>query len=217
MDFVNEYGTAILRIFTVLFWIILYKKTELKETNKFVLNCFMIFLILFVISNFLMLVFQRSPQVYLISWCIISIFELYFIIAVNFKLFSESKEYSDIFLITVFVLSIPVIAATVLSFSKRSYGPVNTADSYNQVLLLLGSIMVVKTLLSKASFLENLEAFFIFSGLILYFGMHILSSSLFFINFLDNWNFGQYATFISLFYWSGSTVVVWKIKSTHLS
>jgi hypothetical protein len=217
MEFINEYGSAILRIITVIFWVVLYRKSRLTGINRFALNCFLIFLTIFVLWNILMLVFERSPRVYLVSWCAISVFELYFIVAVLFKLISKNKEYSEFFLITVFILSIPIIAATVLSFSKRSYGPVNTADSYNQLLLLLGSIMVVRTLLSKELFLENLESFFIFSGLILYFGMHILASNLFFINFLDNWNFGQYATFISLIYWSGSTVVVWKIKSSHLS
>jgi hypothetical protein len=164
-----------------------------------------------------MLLSNKAPSVYLISWCIVSFFELYFILAILFKLLSKQEEFSDFFYITLLVLSIPVIAATVLSFSKRSYVPVNTADAYNQLLLMLGSIIILKKLLSKDIFIKNLESFFVFSGFVLYFGLHTLVSNVIFFDFLKNWNFAQFATFLSLSYWLGSSVLIWKIRqSLHL-
>ncbi|MCK4653192.1 MAG: hypothetical protein KAU01_01980, partial [Candidatus Cloacimonetes bacterium] len=109
------------------------------------------------------------------------------------------------------------ILATILSYTHRSYNPINTTDFYNIIILMLGTVIILRNLLSQESFLENIEAFFIFSGFILYFGLHILASNTLSLGFLENWNFGQYATMISLIYWLGSIFFIWKIRSRHLS
>jgi hypothetical protein len=46
--------------------------------------------------------------------------------------------------------------------------------------------------------------------------LHILASNTFTLGFLENWNFGQNATIVSLIFWLGSTFFIWKIRSKHL-
>ena len=63
---------------------------------------------------------------------------------------------------------------------------------------------------------DNIESFFIYTGFALYFGLHILASNTVSLNFRQYWFFAQYATLISLIYWTGSVFFIWKIKSKHL-
>jgi hypothetical protein len=129
---------------------------------------------------------------------------------------SEQKKHSDIFYITMSVLALPILLAAILSYINRSYNPINTTDFYNIILLLLGTVIILRKLLSNEMFIKNIEAFFIFSGFALYFCLHILASNTFTLGFLENWNFGQNATIVSLIFWLGSTFFIWKIRSKHL-
>lgn len=114
------------------------------------------------------------------------------------------------------ILSTPVILAAVLSQLKRTYNPINTTDFYNIILLLCGTVVILRNILSIGSFVDNIESFFIYTGFALYFGLHILATNTVSLNFRHYWFFGQYATLISLIYWVGSVFFIWKIKSKHL-
>ncbi len=158
-----------------------------------------------------------ANEVYLLFWVIASVFELFFITKILFLTLNPSKPNSDIFPITVSVITIPIILAAILSYTNKSYNPINTTDFFNIILLLLGTIVILRNLLASENFLNNIESFFIFSGFALYFVLHILASNSFSLGFLENWNFGKYATIVSLIYWLGSLFFIWKIRSRHLS
>lgn len=181
---------------------------------------FIIFLAFFSIWNIsTMFVKEYSAYVarviWLVGWVGISIFELYFVISVLFKIAKARGEYNDMFLIIIAILAVPITLAAVLSYTNKTYNPINTTDFYNIILLMFGSILIIRGLVHYDTFIDNVEAFFIFFGFVMYFGLHVLASNAISLNFIRNWNFGQYATLISLIYWLGSILVVWKIRSKH--
>ncbi|HPR16861.1 MAG TPA: hypothetical protein PLD62_01305 [Candidatus Cloacimonadota bacterium] len=157
-----------------------------------------------------------TSYTYLVFWGITSIFELYFVLKVVFMVLS-SEAHKDIFYISITILAIPSLIATILSFIHRSYNPINSTDFFNIIILLLGTMIILRKILSSPDFLENIESFFIFSGFALYFCMHIVASNVLTLDFLKNWSFGQYATIVSLIFWLGSVFFIWKIRSKHSS
>ncbi|MFC1898357.1 hypothetical protein ACFLYJ_02175 [Candidatus Cloacimonadota bacterium] len=195
------------------------KKHRYTGINLSTIRLFIIFLGIFIIWNLTMITARsfnlRTNLIYLFFWATVSIFELYLVAKILFTILSDKKKHSDIFYITMSILAIPIILAAILSYTHRSYNPINTTDFYNIILLLLGTVIILRKLLSNEMFLQNIEAFFIFSGFALYFCLHILASNTFSLGFLDNWNFGQNATIVSLIYWLGSIFFIWKIRSKH--
>ncbi len=216
---INTYGTSILRIIVLCCWFILAKKHRFSGINLSAIRLFLIFLIVFILWNISMILARtfhiRTNLIYLFFWAAASIFELFFVTKILFLILSDKKKHSDIFYITISVLAIPIILAAILSYTHRSYNPINTTDFYNIILLLLGTVIILRRLLSNEMFIQNIETFFIFSGFALYFCLHILASNSFSLGFLENWNFGQNATIVSLIYWLGSIFFIWKIRSKH--
>lgn len=217
----SVYGTSILRISALIGWVLLLKKQNYKRVNKISIQNFIVFLGIFIMWNLSMILIRifngRTNSAYLIFWAIASIFELYYVLKILFMILSDTEKHKDIFYITMTVLAIPSTLAAILSFVQKSYSPINTTDFFNIILLLLGTMIILRKLLASDMFINNIESFFIFSGFALYFCLHILASNVISLGFLENWNFGQYATTISLIYWLGSVFFIWKIRSKHSS
>ncbi len=215
------YGTSILRIIVIFLWFVLLRKQIYKNLNLLTIKYFIIFLGIFVLWNLTMIVLRltgyRTNIAYLIFWTLISIFELFYVLKILFLILSDGNKHKDIFFISLIVLAFTSIIASILSYNQRSYNPINTTDFFNIIILLLGTMIILRKLLTSDLFIDNIESFFIFSGFALYFCLHILASNIMSLNFLENWNFAQSATLISLIYWLGSVFFIWKIRSKHLS
>ena len=221
INFIQLYGAIILRQIVLFCWILVYfKKTGDSNLTKYNIKSFMIFLLIFIIWNIFAILFSKNINlaryIYLFFWAIATIFEFFIILKALFISLNLEKSQNTIFMIILFILSIPVILAAVLSHTKRTYNPINTTDFYNMILLLFGTVMIIRNILSINFFVDNIESFFIFTGFALYFGLHILASNTISLNFRYYWFFAQYATLISLIYWIGSVFFIWKIKSKHL-
>ncbi len=220
MNFLNIYGSILLFFINLILWYLHWKKNEYRNINNNVTRYFVIFLFLFSIWNLLSIlsnIFIKKIGiiVWLSFWSIISIYELYFILKLII-LFSEFKsKLNDLLVIVIAILSVPICLASLLTWTYKSYNPINTADFFNITLLMSGSLYIFKKLLNNINFIDNIESFFIVAGFLLYFGLHILASSVLSIDFLKNWNFGQYATITSLIFWLGSLFFIWKIRSKH--
>ena len=218
--FFTPYDIAILRVLVIIPWFLLYKRKTSINNNYKAIKYFLVFMSIFIIWNILAILSSNSNYygrfIYLFFWSFISIFEFFFVLKVLFISLNPTKNHNEVFSIIMSIFAVPVILAAILSYANRSYNPINSTDFYNIILLFIGTLLVNYKLLSQESFIENIESFFIFSGLTLYFGLHILASNIISFNFIKNWNFGQYATLISLVYWLGSTFVIWKIRSKHL-
>lgn len=220
LSFIINYGSNFLFILNLILWVSYYQKNEFKAVNRYTIKLFIIFLAYFSIWNISTMLIKEysvviARVVWLVGWVGISIFELYFVISVLFKIAKARGDYNDMFLIIIAILAIPITLAAVLSYTNKTYNPINTTDFYNIILLMFGSILIMRGLIYYETFIDNIEAFFIFFGFIMYFGLHVLASNAISLNFIRNWNFGQYATLLSLIYWLGSILVVWKIRSKH--
>ena len=218
IEFIQQYGAALLGPPLIIGWFFVYKKnTACTYLTSFSLKYFIGFFLIFIIWNIFAFSFSSNIPVarliFLFFWVIISIYEFYYILKALFLSFNAEKKHNDIFVITLSVLAIPVILAAILCHTNKTYNPVNTTDFYNMILLMLGTMIVLKNLLSYESFIENIESFFIYSGFVLYFGLHILASNVIPFGVRQNWFFAQYATLISLIYWLGSVYFIWKIRS----
>lgn len=221
ITFIQQYGVAILHPIVLICWFLVYKnKSGDSKFTDYSIKVFMIFLLIFIIWNMFAITFSKSinlaRSIYLFFWVIITIYEFFVIVKALFISLNLGENQNKMLVIILSILSIPVILAAILSHTKRTYNPINTTDFYNMILLLFGTVIILRNILSSEFFVDNIESFFIYTGFALYFGLHILASNTVSINFRYYWFFAQYATLISLIYWIGSVFFIWKIKSKHL-
>jgi len=207
IDIIIFHQLAILRVLNLVFWFYLYKKSNITGLNRAAVKHFVIYLVLFTVWNILMIVTENSGRVYLFFWAITSIYQLYFILTILFKLAGWNYVWLEIIIPT-----LPTALAAILSFKYSNYQPVNIIDFFNSLILLTSSVLILRYILLKKSFVENIETIFIFSGFILYFGLHILASNILTFDFLKYWSFGKNATLIGFIYWIGSIVCIRKIR-----
>ncbi len=221
ITFIQQYGAILMRPIVLICWFLVYKKQSRdSKFTDFSIKMFLAFLLIFIVWNFFALLFSDhivfSRTLYLFFWALVTIFEFYVILkAISISLGLERSQ-NRIIIVTLVILATPVILAAVLAHTKRTYNPINTTDFYNMILLLFGTVFILRNILSIGSFVDNIESFFIYTGFALYFGLHVLASNTVSLNFRYYWFFAQYATLISLIYWIGSVFFIWKIKSKHL-
>ncbi len=220
INFVQQYGAIIMRPIVLIGWFLIYKKSGDSQLTNYHIRMFMMFLLIFIIWNFFAILFSDNTNlaryIYLFFWATATICEFFIIVKALFISLNLEKSQNKILIMILLILSIPVILAAVLSHTKKTYNPINTTDFYNMILLLFGTVLILRNILSNEIFVDNIESFFIYTGFALYFGLHILASNTVSINFQYYWFFAQYATLISLIYWIGSVFFIWKIKSKHL-
>jgi hypothetical protein len=221
VNFIQQYGVAVLHPIVLICWFLVYKKTPGdSQLTKYSIKIFVIFLLIFIFWDLFAIIFEDNKIlarfIYLFFWVIITIYEFFIIGKALFISLNLGKNQNKILIIILLILSVPVILAAVLSHTKKTYNPINTTDFYNMILLLFGTVLILKKILSNETFVENIESFFIYTGFALYFGLHILASNTVSINFQHYWFFAQHATLISLIYWTGSVLFIWKIKSNSL-
>ncbi len=212
IDFFVVYHLAIFRALNLFFWSYIYRKSTLTGINRKSVKYFVNLLALFTVWNILMIVSERSGTVYLFFWAIISIYELYLVITILFKL--AGWNYARF---AIAISALPIVLGAILSLKYKNYQPINTVGFFNAIILVIGSVLILRHLLLKKPFIENIETFFIFSGLILYLVLHVLSSNIQTFGLLKNWVFCQNATLIGLIYWLGSIVCIRKIRYKYSS
>ena len=214
IETIIQYNLGILRLLNLIFWIILIKKIKFSGTNLYIIKSFIYLFTIFTVWNLMMILSGGKAEVYLFFWAITSMYEIYFIISSLLKL--SNRDYSFLSLIITGLLSLPVVIASILAYTARSYSPVNNVDFYCSIFLAIIAVLNLRIILIKVSFVENIESFFIFSGFVMFCGLHILATNTTIFDLLKNWDFVQNATMISLFYWLGSVFLAWKIRSKHL-
>jgi len=217
ITFFTLYSSAILRILNLIVWSIWFSKREIKGFNKVTILYFLGFNLIHVIWNSAMLIGHNHPKIYITFWILIVIFEILMVLTILFSINNLQKKFHDYYIIIIGILSIPVILAGIISALKWDYKPINVMDFNVQLLLTLGSIWILKNLLAREDFLENIETFLIFSGMIMLFSLHILASNSQYFGFLKNWKIANSATIISQIFWLGGVFTSWKIRSKYLS
>ncbi len=220
INFIQQYGAIIMRPIVLIGWFLIYKKSGDSQLTNYHIRMFMMFLLIFIIWNMFAILFSDNINlaryIYLFFWAAATICEFFIIVKALFISLNLEKSQNKVLIIILLILSVPVMLAAILSHTKKTYNPINTTDFYNMILLLFGTVLILKNILSNEIFVDNIESFFIYTGFALYFGLHILASNTVSLNFRYYWFFAQYATLISLIYWIGSVFFIWKIKSKHL-
>jgi len=210
IDFIILHKLGILRVLNLAFWFYLYKKNNITGLNKDAVKYFVSYLALFTFWNVLMIVSNNSGRVYLFFWAITTLYQFYFILTILFKLAGWNYVWIEII-----IPALPTTLAAILSFKYANYQPVNIVDFFNLIILLTSSVLIIRYILLKKSFIEYIESIFIFSGFVLYFCLHILASNILTFDFLKYWSFGKNATLIGFIYWIGSIVCIQKIRSRY--
>ena len=218
--FFSNYGTALLRFAVLVLWLIYFLHIDLNEKSHKIVRYFVIYLSIFTIWNIIMILSQFISAdfnriSFLVFWSLVNLFELYMIINVIFLFSNIPLKYTELKYLVLSIFSIPIILAPILTWTYKSYAPVNTMDFYNLILFMMGTIYIEKMVLFSSDFPVFIEVFFIYAGFTLDFGLHILASNVISINFIGNYNFSQFATLVSLIFWIGSVFFIWKIRSKH--
>ncbi len=216
LDFINLYGSALLRILNLILWSYWFNQNKFKGFNKKAVLYFLGFNFIHVIWNTSMFIGDSHPKIYIIFWIVIVIFEIVMILSILYSIKGLHEKYHDYYIITLAVLSIPVILAGVISSIKWDYKPINVTDFNVQILIAFGAIWILREILNQDNFIQNIEAFFIFSGFIMLFSLDTLASNSQLFGFLRNWRFRQMSTLISQVFWLGGVFSSWKIRSKYL-
>ena len=212
IGFLELYSSYALRILCFIGWLIIAKRYSKSVLDRQVSIYFMLYVGIYIIWSTLMIFTDYSYVVYLVFWVLISVFKFYFFVTTLSEIFKWEKFLT---LLSTFFLLIPTIVASILSYFQESYYSLNTMDFYNKIFFLFVSIIILHKILKNVFFIHNLKSFFIFSGFVLYFSLHIVGRVL--LMYGQDWQFNKTANLISLFFWLGSTFFIWNInKSKHL-
>lgn len=95
----------------------------------------------------------------------------------------------------------------------KDFQPMNNIDFIEAIYLFIGSVFIMSRIINKDRFVENLEAFFVFFGLILYSFLQILSTIMLSFDFFRNFNFALFATLITMLFWLVSVPWIRRLKS----
>jgi len=207
ITFIFQHKLSILNFINLFIWLYFYNNKNMTGLNKFVVRYFIYFLAIYTFWDVMMILSEHSGNIYLFFWTAISIYELYFIITVLFKLAGW-----DYIWLAVSIPALPIFLGAIFSYYYGSYQPVNVVEFFNALIILIFSVLVLRYLLIKEEFAENLESFFIFSGFILYFFLQILATNIMSFNFLKHWYFSEISTLLVQYFWFGSILCIQRVK-----
>jgi len=140
--------------------------------------------------------FPTNPYVYVIGWGVFLLFECCMILIYVLRPMKR--------LIWNLITFLPLIAISTgiyLSILKHNYQPLNILDFIVQVIMFAGAIYGLVDIFRIEVSSENVEAFFIMLGLIIYSFLHILSTSILIVDFVEYFDFPYYVELITLIYW----------------
>ncbi len=161
-----------------------------------------------VLCEIIRLLFSSSPYLYLASWGMVIVVEIFCVSAYAFKL-RKGKSFT---FCLVFILLF-VCFGVYLSIISKSYNPMNFLDFTENIYLFIGSAFILVRIAKYGRFYEELDAFFIFFGMLIYAFLHALSSSILSLNPFKYFDFAYLSTLITMLYWSA--VIPWtrRVKS----
>ncbi|MCX6640313.1 MAG: hypothetical protein NTW14_07505 [bacterium] len=138
-----------------------------------------------------------TPYIFLIEWGVIIFAELTLIFLYFFKL--SDWKYCLLFLLTV---SLYLGYACWKTIQARDYQVLNAFDFGEEVFLFLVALYVIIRIVRQDRFIAELEAFFVFLGLIIYSFLQCLSTIALAYNFFANLDFAYWATLLTFMFWT---------------
>ena len=159
-----------------------------KYPSAFPIGLAYIYIITFIIS----ILYYEDRYVYTFCWGLILIYELFGLVSYIFG--SEKQLFKIITLILiVFFVSYGMLSCLIL----RNYDYMTNIDFIESILLFACSLFVVIWIIVKDLFAKNIDAFFVFFGLVIYSFLHILSNVPAVIDFMKLYYFAGIGEFIT--------------------
>lgn len=152
--------------------------------------------------------FSSSPYLYLMSWGMVLIVESYCVSAYAFKL-KKGKFFTFCLGLILLLTCIGIYS----SISNRSYKPMIVFDFAEDIYLFVGSAFILTRIAKYGRFHEELDAFFIFFGMLIYAFLHSLSSSILSLDPFEYFDFAYLSTMITMLYWSVTIPWIRRVKS----
>jgi len=154
------------------------------------------------------IVSSSDPHAFLIGWCLALLYELSALTA--YFLIPKSKR---ILLVCSVIILLFVGYGAIKTIQAKDFQIMNNFDFAAQVYIFIGSILAVAGIIIKDRFAKEVDAFFVFFGLIIYSFLQSLSTIMLAFDFVQNFDFAYYATLITLLFWLVSIPWVKRLKS----
>ncbi len=169
-----------------------------------------IYFVLLLLQFFLMEIFDSAFEVYIISFSIIVIYELFIISRIDHLLFGRRFPFWAI----IIPLTIIIILSAISSIYYRTFQAINIVDFWILVIKFLLGILGMSIIVMRSSIYKNREAFFILSGFTLMFVLHMFASGIQLLDYRGEWHFIGVIDVLILGYWLGSSLWLRKLSSS---
>ncbi len=157
------------------------------------------------------IIFPTSPTVYLIqAGCIICV-EFYITIAYGLRLKNRLLS-----LIIFLAISCFLCVGIVKSIIALSYQPLVEYDFYLQILTVVFCIYILGSIIILNRFFEEIIAFFVFFGILIYSVLQVLATIVISIDIFKHFNFAAYATLFLFIFWIISVPWIRYLKSKNM-
>lgn len=154
------------------------------------------------------LLLPSSPNVYVFVWGTIMAYEIFGVTSYVFRIAKI-----QFFLICITIIIIFIGYGILETIQIEHYRLMTRFDFTVCIYLFIVSVYVLARIIVKDSFKEDLVAFFIFSGLVLYSFLHLLAAGVLALGVVEHFNYAYYATLIAMLFWI--VVIPWIRHLTH--
>lgn len=165
-----------------------------KYPAAFVVGLFHLYILTFILES----IFWNKPLVFLFCWALIDGFELFAMVA---YLLGRAKG-RTVLCATLLIAAFVAVGA-IRSAIFKDYRYMDNVDFVEAIILFSGSLYVVTRITLKDVFWQNLEAFFVFFGFIIYSFLCIVGTVPGVMDFLGNYSISFAVQFISMLFWLG--------------
>ena len=145
---------------------------------------------------------QTDIYVYCIGFGLLLVYESFAVLGYAFEIKTIKSA-----LALLSVIGIIISIAVYKTIDKLDYQILCRFDFYENLAIFTGACYIVYTISKRDYFVEELEAFFIFFGVILYSFMHILATILLIFDISKNFVFASNATLLTFIYWM--SIIPW--------
>jgi hypothetical protein len=154
------------------------------------------------------LLFPSTPWVYITVWGAILAYEIFGVTTYVFRIMKI-----QFYLICIAIIIIFIGYGILKTIQIEGYQLMTRFDFAVCIYLFIVSVYVLARIIVRDSFKEDLEAFFIFSGLVLYSFLHLLAAGVLALGVVKNFDYAYYATLIAMLFWI--VVIPWIRHLTH--
>ncbi|TKJ38546.1 hypothetical protein CEE37_12330 [candidate division LCP-89 bacterium B3_LCP] len=213
LTIISLHGVITLSGLTAFFWYIFIFKAESRSPLRLLIFPFAHFSQAFYTYNnpevfpimlgyvtfscsLIQLFFPSSQLIYLFVWGTILAYEIF---GVTTYVIRVSKI--QFLIICIALTTILIGYGIIRTMQIENYQLMTRFDFIISIYLFIASVYILTRIIIKDSFTEDIEAFFVFFGLIIYSFLHLLAASILALGIVENFDYAFYATLITMLFW----------------